>query len=299
MKKILITGKDSCVGKTIENWLMQWPNEYCVDTLDLLDSTWRKHNFAEYDVIFHVAGIAHVTLDKKMESLFYEVNRDLTIEVANIAKKSGVKQFIFMSSGIVYGDSSNVGESLIIDFGTQPNPANFYGNSKLQAELGLLALNNEDFKVVIIRSPALYGLGMKSHYNNLSDFAKKHHFFIDVSNCRSMLYNKNLAEFVKLMIDNNEEGIFWPQNKEYTSTKKIINDIALFHNKKMFFLPCPNFLLKIGGILFPPIRKAFGSFAYDMKLSEYKENYRVYSYEESINEIESSEESLVVEKKLM
>ena len=40
-----------------------------------------------------------------MEDLYYSVNRDLTIETAKKAKLNGVKQFIFMSSIIVYGDS--------------------------------------------------------------------------------------------------------------------------------------------------------------------------------------------------
>ena len=299
MKKILITGAGSRVGICFEKWMAQWPEKYQIETLDMMKADWREFDFSGFDSVYHVSGIAHVTLDPSMEELFYRVNRDLTIETATVAKKAGVKQFIFMSSGIVYGDSSDVGIPFIIDRNTIPNPANFYGNSKLQAEEGLKKLEDNDFKVVIIRSPALYGIGMKSHYNNLSDFARKHHIFPKVSNQRSMLYNKNLAEFVRLMIENEESGTFWPQNKEYTSTAGIIKDVANFHGRKLTLIPVPMFIVRAGAKMKPALRKAFGNFAYDQVISEYKQEYRLYSYEESIKEIESSDEELLVEKKLM
>ena len=299
MKRILITGAGSCVGMCFEKWMAQWPEKYQIESLDMMKESWREFDFSGFDSVFHVAGIAHVTLDPSMEGLFYRVNRDLTIETATAAKQAGVKQFIFMSSGIVYGDSSDVGVPFMIDENTKPSPANFYGMSKLQAEEGLKKLEDSSFKVVIIRSPALYGLGMKSHYNNLSDFARNHHIFPRVKNTRSMLYNKNLAEFVRLMIENEESGTFWPQNKEYTSTAGIIKDVASFHGRKFFLVPFPMFAVKLGAKLVPALKKAFGNFAYDDKLSEYPQEYRIYSYEDSIKEIESSEEKLFVEKKLM
>ena len=296
MKKILITGKNSKVAIAVNNWLSQWPEKYDINMISLRDGTWKTHDLSKYDVIFHVAGIAHVTLDPSMEDLFYRVNRDLTIEVADKAKAAGIRQFIFMSSGIVYGDSSDVGKNLLITKNTLPNPTNFYGMSKLQAEKGLKKLEDDTFKVVIIRSPALYGIGMKSHYNNLSRYAKKYHFFPNVSNCRSMLYNKNLAEFVRLLIENEESGIFCPQNKEYTSTKGIICDIARIHNRKIKLIPIPRIVMQIGAVLFPSVRKAFGNFVYEKKMSEYRIDYRLYSYEESLMEIETCNEELIIEK---
>ncbi len=299
MKQVLITGKNSRVGLTLRDWLSKWPDEYQVKLISLKSGDLQNIDFSTFDVVFHVSGIAHVTLDPSMAGLFYRVNRDLTIETATAAKKAGVKQFIFMSSGIVYGDSSDVGVPLIIDRSTKPNPSNFYGNSKLQAEEGLKKLEDENFKVVIIRSPALYGIGMKSHYNNLSYFARKHRLFPRVNNQRSMLYNKNLAEFVRLMIDNEENGTFWPQNKEYTSTAGIIKDVASFHGRRIILIPVPMIIIKLGAKMIPALKKAFGNFAYDQGISEYKQEYRLYTYEESIKEIESSDEELFVEKKLM
>lgn len=296
MKRVLITGAGSCVGMCIENWLNQWPEKYSVDSVNMKDDFWKEYDFSRYDAVYHVAGIAHVTLDPSMESLFYKVNRDLTIETAKKAKESGVKQFIFMSSGIVYGDSSHIGEEFIITKDTKPNPANFYGMSKLQAEEGIKKLEDKNFKVAIIRSPALYGLGMKSHYNNLSTFARKFPVFPNIRNTRSMLYNKNLAEFVRLLIENEETGTFWPQNAEYTCTAQIIKDIATENKKKLFLISGFGWLLKTMAKFSPTVDKAFGSFVYDMKLSEYKENYCIVNYTDSIREIEKESDSLSVEK---
>nr|WIF88106.1 hypothetical protein QOL21_06435 [Acholeplasma laidlawii] len=64
MKSILITGKNSYVGSNVENWLQQYPDKYKVDTLDMLDQNWKDFDFSKYDVVFHVAGIAHSTPKK-------------------------------------------------------------------------------------------------------------------------------------------------------------------------------------------------------------------------------------------
>lgn len=98
MKKILITGADSYIGISFQKWIQNYPDKYSTDTVDMRGDLWKRRDFSEYDVVFHVAGIAHVSSDPKMEDLYYKVNRDLTIETAEHAKKAGVKQFIFMSS---------------------------------------------------------------------------------------------------------------------------------------------------------------------------------------------------------
>lgn len=95
MKRVLITGANSFVGVNVEKWLLQTPDEFIVETVDTMNEAWKKADFAKYDVVFHVAGIAHVDPKPKMAPLYYKVNRDLTIEIAKWAKKHGVKQFIF------------------------------------------------------------------------------------------------------------------------------------------------------------------------------------------------------------
>ena len=114
MKNILITGANSYVGTSFANWLSQWPEKYRVDTIDMIDGTWREKSFKGYDAVFHVAGIAHVSADPSKKDLYYRINRDLAIETAQKAKADGVRQFIFMSSMIIYGADEPVGKEKII-----------------------------------------------------------------------------------------------------------------------------------------------------------------------------------------
>ncbi len=108
MKKILITGANSYIGTSFEKYIKDiFSSEYQVDTIDMIDGSWRQKSFAGYDVVYHVAGIAHSDNGKisaEKEKIYRSVNTDLTIETAKKAKADGVKQFIFMSSAIVYGD---------------------------------------------------------------------------------------------------------------------------------------------------------------------------------------------------
>ena len=288
MKKVLITGANSYIGTSFENYVMQC-HDYQIDTVDMIDSTWRDKSFSEYDSVFHVAGIAHSDTGKVSEErkqFYYQINTDLTIETAEKAKADGVGQFIFMSSAIVYGDSAPIDKLKRITRDTPVAPANFYGDSKVQAENGLLKLADEGFHVVILRPPMIYGKGSKGNYPQLSKFAQKLPLFPYIKNERSMLYIGNLTEFVKLMIDNNESGIFYPQNAEYVATSEMVQVIAQAHGKKIRLVKGTTVPLKAMSHVTGLVNKAFGNLSYDMSMSEYKENYRKFSFEESIRQTE-------------
>ena len=289
MKKILITGKDSYIGVSFENYIRQFDG-YSVETVDMIDGSWRNMSFAQYDVVFHVAGIAHSDFGKISEerkSIYYKVNTDLAIETAEKAKAEGVKQFVFMSSASVYGESAPIGKIKRITKDTQPSPANYYGDSKVQAEKGLELLKDGDFKIVVLRPPMIYGENCKGNYPTLSKFAKKLPAFPYVKNERSMLYVGNLTEFIKLMIDNNEDGVFFPQNAEYTNTSELVKLISQVHDKHLLLVKGFSWALKIMSKFTGLVNKAFGNLTYDMELSEYKCNYRKYSLKESIEKTEN------------
>lgn len=288
MKKVLITGANSYIGTSFENFVMQC-HDYQIDTVDMIDSTWRDKSFSEYNSVFHVAGIAHSDtgrVSEERKQFYYQINTDLTIETAKKAKADGVGQFIFMSSAIVYGDSAPIGKPKRITRDTPVAPANFYGDSKVQAENGLLKLADESFHVVILRPPMIYGKGSKGNYPQLSKFAQKLPLFPYIKNERSMLYIGNLTEFVKLMIDNNESGIFYPQNAEYVATSEMVQAIAQAHGKKIRLVKGTTVPLKAMSHVTGLVNKAFGNLSYDMSMSEYKENYRKFSFEESIRQTE-------------
>lgn len=273
MKKILITGSSSYIGTSLEKWLRNYPGKYSIDSISLRNDLWKKQDFSKYDVVLHMAGIAHVSSDPKMEEMYYKVNRDLTIETAKKSKVEGVKQFIFMSSMIVYGDST--GEKRVIDKNTVPTPSNFYGNSKLQAEKGIKTLESDNFKVAILRPPMIYGKGSKGNFPKLAKAAQKLPVFPDIDNQRSMLYIDNLCEFIRFMIDNKESGLFFPQNREYVKTSEMVKLIADVHGKKIILTKLFNPILKVIGYKSELIKKVFGNFSYDQSMSLYKENYQI------------------------
>lgn len=285
MKRILITGINSYLGGRFRQYMEQFP-DYATVSISMRDGSWRGEDFTGFDVVYHVAGLAHSDngrISPEKAQKYYEINTDLTKELANKAKREGVKQFIFMSSAIVYGDSAPIGRRRRIDRSTICTPANCYGDSKLQAELGLRRLEDKNFRVVILRPPMIYGPGCKGNYPVLSLFAQRLPVFPYVDNERSMLFVDNLMAFVKLMIDNEESGTFFPQNAEYSNTSELVRMIAEAHGKKLILVRGFTWALKFLGFFTALVDKAFGSLSYDMPMSEYPGGeYRLYSLEESI-----------------
>ncbi len=279
MKRVLITGANSYIGTNVEKWLMREPDKYYVETLDMQNSKWREFNFSNFDVVIHVAGIAHVSTKKNMKDLYFKVNRDLTIETAEKAKADGVKQFLFMSSIIVYGDSSI--RKRIIDNKTVPTPSNFYGQSKLFAEQGIKNLESDDFKIVILRPPMIYGKGSKGNFHRLVNLILKIPVFPEFNNERSMLYIDNLCEFIRLMIINKESGLFFPQNSEYVKTSDMVRLISEIYMKKIKFTRVFNWIIRLMFVI-NSVNKVFGNLVYVKSISEYKEDYSIRSFRESI-----------------
>lgn len=275
MKRILITGKNSYIGISLENWLRKEPDKYKVESIDMTDDSWREHNFSVYDVVFHVAGIAHIKETKENQDLYYKVNRDLTYDAANKAKEEGVKQFIFLSSMSVYGI-----ENGIIDENTPLKPQSNYGKSKFEAEELIKPLEDNNFKVAIIRPPMIYGKGCKGNYPRLAKLAIKTPIFPNIKNKRSMIYIDNLSEFVRLIIDDYDSGLFFPQNSEYINTSEMVRFIAEIHGKNIKMIKLPNWILRI--LNTRTINKVFGNLMYERKMSEYKGSYCINNFRETI-----------------
>ncbi|NLN42291.1 MAG: NAD-dependent epimerase/dehydratase family protein [Clostridiales bacterium] len=276
MERILITGKNSYIGSRFEEWLAKYPNKYEVDAISLRDESWKEKDFSEYDVVYHVAGIAHRKETKKNRKLYYAVNRDLAYEVAKKSKQDGIKQFIFLSTMSVYGLEIGV-----IDEHTPLKPKSNYGKSKLQAEELIKSLEDDSFKIAILRPPMVYGKGCKGNYPRLANLAKTTPIFPDIDNQRSMIYVDNLNEFVRLLIDDSVSGLFFPQNKEYVKTSEMVKLIAEFHGKKIKFTRFFNLLLKLINI--DIVNKVFGDLIYEKDISEYKKNYNIYDFIDSIS----------------
>lgn len=296
LKRVLITGAGSYIGESVKAYASENYHNLKIDTLDMIDGSWRDADFSQYDSIYHVAGLAHAdvgNVSDEIKEKYYAVNTDLAIETASKAKKEGVKQFIFMSSMIVYGESAPLGKDKLIDRNTCPAPANFYGDSKWQADRGVRALADDGFKVAVLRPPMIYGKGSKGNYPILAKMAKKLPVFPDARNKRSMLYIGNLCEFVCNLIMTGEGGIFFPQNAEYTQTSDMVGKIAKVSEKPILitkaFNPAVRLASYMPGKISGLVNKAFGNNCYDQNLSTYSFEYQKVSLEQSIQETEGSE----------
>ena len=287
IKRILITGSHSYTGNSFAEYISAWPDKYQAETISLRNSSWMSESFKGFDTVLHTAGIAHDSAKSSDKDLYYRVNSELAFETARKALRDGVRQFIFMSSSIVYGASAAIGHEKIITRSTPLNPESYYGDSKVKAEEMLAGLDGDKFRVCVLRCPMIYGRKCKGNYTVLSKIARRLPFFPKINNTRSMLYVKNFAEFVRLMIENSERGIFWPQNGEYTNTSEMVRMIAESHGKNIAMLPGCEIPLKVLAKFSGLVNKAFGSLAYDMSLSQYREDYRLYDLRTSIEESES------------
>lgn len=289
MKRILITGADSYIGVSVENYLKRWQNRYQVDTVSLRCENWREQSFRGYDSVLHVAGIVHQAKtkdDPAQAELYDRVNHRLAVETAEKAKADGVGQFIFMSTESVYGLTAPVGRTVTITKDTPLRPVDNYGISKVKAEEGLAALGADGFRVAILRPPMIYGKGCKGNYQTLAKLAKKLPVFPLVENHRSMLYIDNLSEFIRLLVEDGAEGIFCPQNAEYVSTCDMVSRIAHANGRGILMVRGFTWALKLISPLTSLAGKAFGSLCYDRSLSDYPRDYCVKSFEESIAETE-------------
>ena len=287
MKRILITGAGSYVGESVRKYILSTSSEFQIDAVDTMGDNWKKADYTQYDVVYHVAGIAHVNADPKMEALYYKVNRDLTIEVAKHAKAAGVKQFIFMSSQIVFHESQSL-KSEVLTADTKENPNGFYGDSKLQAELGIKPLEDENFKVCILRPCMIYGPNAKGNFPRLAKLACKTPIFPCWHNKRSMLYIDNLAEFVKQAVDRQLSGTFYPQNRELAHTVEIIPFFAKANAHMVWITRLLNPFVWLGSYVLQPINKMFATYYYDPKMSKMDFDYQLVSFEESLKRVAES-----------
>ncbi|MCA0150372.1 NAD-dependent epimerase/dehydratase family protein [Rossellomorea vietnamensis] len=292
MKKILVTGANSYIGTSFETWVSQYPDKYSVERISLRDDLWKEVSFKDYDVVFHTAAIVHVK--ENDESEYYRVNTDLTIEIAQKAKREAVQQFIFLSTMGVYGT-----ETGYITKETPPTPKTPYAKSKYEAEKALSEMHSSDFNIAILRPPIVYGKGCPGNYRKLANMAIKLPFFPRVENERSMIYIDHLSEFIRLIIEKRIGGILFPQNKEYVNTTKLVRHVSAAYNKDIKVSKLFNWAISLGQKNSDVFRKVFGTFIYDkampggpgFKVVGESLDYETTSFEESIKCTEGREQS--------
>lgn len=289
MKRVLITGAGSYLGRSLAEFLAQWPEEYQVEAISVRDGSWKARSFRGFDAVYHTAALVHQEQSKHDPAqleVYNRVNAELPVLLAEKAKAEGVRQFLFLSTMAVYGLTAPLGKTVTITRDTPIAPVDLYGQSKAKAEQELLALQTEQFRVAILRPPMIYGRGCKGNYRALAAMAKKLPCFPKIDNRRSMLYVGNLNCLVRFLLESGEGGIFCPQNREAVDTGRMVQEIARAHGKRLPLIPGTRWALGLLRPLTPKIDKAFGSLCYDQALSQYPKDYCRWDFLQSIAETE-------------
>lgn len=283
MKRILIVGQKGYIASSLKKWLEQ-NKEYEIQSISVRDDAWKEEEFSCYDSICFTVGLAHIQETQENAKEYYRINKDLALEVAVKAKQDGVPHFIYLSSTSVYSVQGEIGGN------TKENPCTHYGKSKLEAETELQEMRTDDFKVAIVRPPMVYGKGCPGNYGTLRKIALKTPFFPKTDNIRSMIYIDNLCEFIRLLVEHQDEGIFHPQNKKYVDTADMVRLIAGMNGKKMhvwaILKPFVTLAKHLPGKIGRMANKAFGNQYYSQSLSQYPVNYNVCDFEETIHRTE-------------
>jgi len=239
--KLLITGSSGFIGRY---FIEKYKTKYEMKTFSFINDDLKTLDCSNTDVIFHLSALVHQMCGAE-DSEYERINVFQTLDLAMKAKNSGVKKFVFMSSVKVYGEETN--QSYVED--TMCKPEDEYGKSKLKAETELLKLENDTFKVSIIRTPIVYGPGVKANIKNLVNLVDKMAIlpFRNIKNKRSMVYIGNLCHLVDLVMEQSQSGVFLASDDAPLSTTKLIELIAKSLDKKVYLINIPLFetLLKL------------------------------------------------------
>lgn len=283
VKRILITGKTSWIGNELEAHLEQFGDNYEVHRVSLRDDGWKAEDWRGFDSLVHTAAIVHQGEGAgDLGGLYDDVNVVLTRDVSIKAKTAGIPHFIFLSTFAVYGITGAV-NAAPIDLNTLPNPRTWYGKSKLEAERQLSDLADDHFAIAIIRPPLVYGPHCtKGNFPRFVQFAARTPIFPLVHNHRSMIYSRNLAELMRLLIENGEGGLFLPQEEQYVCTADMIKQLGCAMGRHIHLsrpLAAPASFLARHNEMFG---KIFGSDRYSLEASECGYDYRITAISDSI-----------------
>ncbi len=238
---LLITGSSGFVGSY---FIKNYSSKYDIKTFSFRKDNIDTLDCSNIDVVFHLSALVHQMGGASKEE-YEKVNVTQTLDLAKKVKASGVKHFIFMSTVKVYGEETDISytENSVC------NPQDEYGKSKLQAEQELQKLEDDNFKVSIIRTPIVYGYDVKANIKSLINLIKKVPVlpFGKIENRRSMVFIGNLCHLIDEIIIQEKAGIFLASDDEPLSTSRLIELIANGLDKKVYLIKIPFFesLLKL------------------------------------------------------
>lgn len=236
---ILLTGSKGFIGTYFKN---AYSKKYTIKNFSFLDDNFQELTLNEIDSIVHLSALVHQMGGASKEE-YERINVTQTMQLAKKAKDKGVKHFIYMSSVKVYGEETNIAytEKSIC------TPQDDYGRSKLKAEEELEKLKDKNFKISIIRTPIVYGKGVKANIKNLISLISKISVlpFANINNKRSMVYIGNLCHLIDVLLEKQIGGVFLASDDKPISTTQLIKSIAKELDKKIYLINIPFFRMTI------------------------------------------------------
>lgn len=287
MGKVLITGRSGFIAGAVRRRMEKAGMH--AEQISLRDSDWKRLDFSDVDAIVHTAALVHRKESEHPLEEYRQVNRDLTLELAQKAKESGVRQFVFLSTMAVYGVKISCFRAVQVDEHTQLHPYTKYGIAKLEAEEGLKALESDTFHVCVIRPPFVYGPNCRGNYGVLRKLTLKIGVIPKLKNRKSILYVENLAEFIYGVVERELSGVYCPQNEQIVSTWEIASNIAKWNHKHVFISSIFSIPVKLASLVIGKFRTAFGSEYYDPALAnKCGFSYQAVDFAESICQTEAN-----------
>ncbi len=228
--RLLLTGATGFIGSS---FYAHYRERFAIETFDFRNDP-KTLSLDNIDTVIHLAALVH-QMDGAPAEAYHEVNVVKSVALAEQAKAAGVKQFVFMSSVKVYGEESDTP----YDETTPCHPKDPYGESKLEAENALLSLQSDAFTVSIIRTPVVYGEGVKANILKLISLTNNYSYlpFGGIDNRRSMVYLENLTHLIAELVVQKKGGIFLASDDTPISTSYLIEEIATALEKKCRLFP--------------------------------------------------------------
>jgi nucleoside-diphosphate-sugar epimerase len=261
---ILVTGASGFVGKALCASLVKYfplriavrdrsnvrflANVGIIEASLFPDQDWSTA-LSGVSVIVHCAARVHVMNDKAADPLleFRRVNVEGALNLARQAAEYGVRRFVFISSIKVNGEFTGLGHPFTAE--QIPSPSDPYGVSKYEAEIGLIALSEETgMEVVIIRSPLVYGPGVKANFLSMMNWLRRG---IPLplggitKNRRSFVFIDNLVSMIIACINHPKAAnqTFLVSDDEDLSTAGLLERMALALGRPLKSIAVPVVLI--------------------------------------------------------